>query len=58
MLHDLQAVQLHGKESVVFCEELKKEIAKEIEIIKVFSIIDSFDFEVLKLSNPFAIISF
>jgi phosphoribosylanthranilate isomerase len=48
ILHDLQAVQLHGKESVVFCEELKKRLPKEIEIIKVFSIIDSFDFEALK----------
>jgi phosphoribosylanthranilate isomerase len=52
MLHDLQAVQLHGKESVVFCEELKKRLPKEIEIIKVFSIIDSFDFEVLKAFEP------
>jgi phosphoribosylanthranilate isomerase len=52
MLHDLQAVQLHGKESVVFCEELKKRMPKEIEIIKVFSIIDSFDFEVLKDFEP------
>jgi phosphoribosylanthranilate isomerase len=52
MLHDLQAVQLHGKESVVFCEELKKRLPKEIEIIKVFSIIDSFDFEVLSFRTP------
>jgi phosphoribosylanthranilate isomerase len=52
MLHDLQAVQLHGKESVVFCEELKERLPKEIEIIKVFSIIDSFDFEVLKAFEP------
>ncbi len=52
LLHDLQAVQLHGKESVVFCEELKKRLPKEIEIIKVFSIIDSFDFEVLKDFEP------
>ncbi len=46
--HDLQAVQLHGKESVEFCEALKKSLPKEIEIIKVFSILDTFDFEVLK----------
>jgi len=49
LLHDLQAVQLHGQESVAFCEELKNILPKEVEIIKVFSIIDSFDFEVLKL---------
>ncbi|SDX09313.1 phosphoribosylanthranilate isomerase [Flavobacterium degerlachei] len=47
-LHNLQAVQLHGNESVEFCEELKSKLAKEVEIIKVFSIIDSFDFDILK----------
>jgi len=46
--HDLQAVQLHGKESVAFCEALRNQLPNNIEIIKVFSIIDSFDFEVLK----------
>jgi phosphoribosylanthranilate isomerase len=46
--HDLQAVQLHGKESVEFCEALKKSLPKEIEIIKVFSILDTFDFMLLQ----------
>ncbi|MBA4276354.1 phosphoribosylanthranilate isomerase [Flavobacterium sp.] len=46
--HDLQAVQLHGEESVEFCETLKKKIPKEMEVIKVFSILDTFDFQVLK----------
>nr|WP_281336272.1 tryptophan synthase subunit beta [Flavobacterium eburneipallidum] len=46
--HDLQAVQLHGHESVEFCETLKKSLPKETEIIKVFSILDTFDFQVLK----------
>ncbi|OMQ11939.1 phosphoribosylanthranilate isomerase [[Flexibacter] sp. ATCC 35103] len=46
--HNLQAVQLHGDESVEYCEELKNKINKEIEIIKVFSVGDNFDFEVLK----------
>ncbi len=46
--HDLQAVQLHGKESVAFCEALKKSLPKEIEIIKVFSILDTFDFTLLQ----------
>jgi phosphoribosylanthranilate isomerase len=45
--YDLQAVQLHGDESVEFCETLKKIIPKEIEIIKVFSILDTFDFQIL-----------
>jgi len=46
--HDLQAVQLHGNESVEFCESLKKNLPKEIDVIKVFSILDTFDFAVLK----------
>ncbi len=50
--HDLQAVQLHGKESVAFCQELKINLPKGIEIIKVFSILDTFDFGVLKPFEP------
>ncbi len=46
--YDLQAVQLHGDESVEFCETLKKSIPKVIEVIKVFSILDTFDFAELK----------
>lgn len=46
--HNLQAIQLHGHESVEFCEILKKELPKSIEIIKVFSILDTFDFQDLK----------
>jgi len=70
--HDLQAVQLHGKESPEFCAKLKCHYdersdvvisSKEtdyhnflqksrndetIEIIKVFSVNDVFDFKVLK----------
>lgn len=45
--HDLQAVQLHGKESVAFCEELRKKIGIRVEVIKVFSILDTFDFSIL-----------
>ncbi|WP_418263243.1 phosphoribosylanthranilate isomerase [Flavobacterium faecale] len=47
-LNNLQAVQLHGKESVEFCTELKSKLQKRTEIIKVFSILDDFNFEVLK----------
>jgi phosphoribosylanthranilate isomerase len=46
--YDLQAVQLHGHESVEFCQELKDKMDSSIEIIKVFSVDDSFEFEVLK----------
>jgi phosphoribosylanthranilate isomerase len=46
--YDLQAVQLHGQESVEFCQELKNKIDNSIEIIKVFSVDHSFNFEVLK----------
>ncbi len=46
--YDLQAVQLHGQESVVFCQELKNTLADTIEIIKVFSVDDTFDFNQLE----------
>lgn len=43
--HGLQAVQLHGKESPEFCAAIK---ADDLEVIKVFSLKDSFDFDKLK----------
>lgn len=46
--YDLQAVQLHGQESVEFCSELKTKFVASIEIIKVFSADENFDFSVLK----------
>jgi len=46
--YDLQAIQLHGHESVEFCEILKKNIPNLIDVIKVFSILDTFDFAELK----------
>jgi phosphoribosylanthranilate isomerase len=71
--HQLQAIQLHGTESVEYCEELKRHYEESIdevispkgtdyhvtlksvtrndskvEIIKVFSIKDAFNFEILK----------
>jgi phosphoribosylanthranilate isomerase len=46
--YDLQAVQLHGHESVEFCSELKTKFGAAIEIIKVFSADENFDFSVLK----------
>jgi phosphoribosylanthranilate isomerase len=50
--NNLQAVQLHGKESADFCLNLRNEFDSNnlgtIEIIKVFSVADDFDFELLK----------
>lgn len=43
--NSLQAVQLHGKESPQLCTQLKKE---GLEVIKVFSIKDDFDFSILE----------
>ena len=47
--NNLQAVQLHGKESADFCLNLRSEFSKNnldnIEIIKVFSVANDFDFE-------------
>ena len=51
-IHDLQAVQLHGEESVEFCELLKKNTPKLIEVIKVFPILDTFDFSLLEPFEP------
>jgi phosphoribosylanthranilate isomerase len=50
--YDLQAIQLHGKESVEFCTELKNKIDPSIEIFKVFSADENFDFSVLKAYEP------
>ncbi|MFE3869083.1 phosphoribosylanthranilate isomerase [Flavobacterium sp. LS2P90] len=46
--YDLQVIQLHGQEPAEFCLNLKNELDTKIEIIKVFSVDDNFDFEVLK----------
>ena len=52
--YELDAVQLHGKESVEFCQQLKDSFlsfraqSRNPEIIKVFSIKDDFNFDVLK----------
>jgi len=43
--HNLQAIQLHGNETPEYCSALK---FKNVEIIKVFSIQNSFNFEALK----------
>jgi len=42
--HNLQVVQLHGEESPELCERLR---AENLEVIKVFSIKDEFNFDKL-----------
>jgi phosphoribosylanthranilate isomerase len=46
--YNLQAIQLHGQESVDFCSEIKAKFDTSIEIIKVFSADEHFDFSILK----------
>ncbi|NIJ44208.1 phosphoribosylanthranilate isomerase [Wenyingzhuangia heitensis] len=50
--HSFKAVQLHGSESVAYCQELISHDL-DIELFKVFSIKDEFDFSVLKNYEPF-----
>ena len=46
--YNLDAIQLHGDETVEYISKLTQELNAQIEIIKVFGIKDQFDFEVLK----------
>ncbi len=50
--HELNAVQLHGTETPKFCKDVMQSLSKhrqdKLEIIKVFSIKDDFDFSCLK----------
>ncbi len=43
--HQLKAIQLHGKESPEYCKNLQ---SLWVEVIKVFSIKDTFNFDALK----------
>ena len=47
--YNLQAVQLHGDESLKYIKGLKNHLTK-VEIVKVFGIKDEFDFNIL---NPY-----
>lgn len=54
--YDLNAVQLHGSESDLFCKQLRDMLnlrmpIKKIEIIKAFGIFPGFDFNELKPFN-------
>lgn len=46
--HGLNGVQLHGDESVHFCEALKASNEPDLDIIKAFAIAEDFDFSSLK----------
>jgi len=46
--YKLEAIQLHGDESVEYIQELRIHLSKKVEIIKVFGIKDNFDFSLLK----------
>ena len=47
--HQLQAIQLHGEETPQFCEALRREFgAERPEVLKVFSMQESFSFELLR----------
>lgn len=50
--HGFKAVQLHGSETVAYCQELNS-YDLDIELFKVFSIKDEFDFSVLSPYEPF-----
>lgn len=50
--YGFKAVQLHGSESVEYCQELNSHDL-DIELFKVFSIKDEFDFSVLSAYEPF-----
>lgn len=43
--HQLKAVQLHGKENVAYCQEMRK---TGVEVIKAFGIHPDFDFSLLE----------
>lgn len=45
--YDLRGVQLHGNESPDYCTQLKENL-KQVQVIKVFSIKNDFDFSVLE----------
>lgn len=54
--HHLNAIQLHGHESPEFCEQFHNELVSAslpLEIIKVFSVLDDFNFDVLKPYESF-----
>ena len=45
--HHLDTIQLHGNEDVIYCNALREKLNR-VEIIKVFSVDDEFDFNQLE----------
>lgn len=45
MTHKLNAVQLHGDESPEYCAELKVQFNGQVQILKAFSVDETFDFD-------------
>ncbi|MDW7695633.1 phosphoribosylanthranilate isomerase [Flammeovirgaceae bacterium SG7u.111] len=50
--YGLKAIQLHGTETPSFCEELKNILPPQTELIKAFSMGDTFDFSSLSPYLP------
>ncbi|WP_461787831.1 phosphoribosylanthranilate isomerase [Pedobacter sp.] len=48
--HQLKAVQLHGNESVAYCQEIKE---LNVEVIKAFGVHENFDFNILSDYEPY-----
>lgn len=46
--HNFSAVQLHGEESTDFCKKLRSALPDEVELIKVFTVKDNINFELLR----------
>ena len=46
--YKLEAIQLHGDESMEYIQEIRTHLPKKVEIIKVFGIKDDFDFSALE----------
>lgn len=46
--YNLDGIQLHGDESVHFCEKMKESNSPNLEIIKAFAVSDNFDFKTLE----------
>lgn len=49
--HGLSTIQLHGEETVDFCEELASKTS--LNIVKAFGVSEDFDFSILEFYSPF-----
>lgn len=55
--HGLNAVQLHGRESIDYCMNLKRELSQsdsQVKLIKAFAISPDFDFKITQPYEPYA----